>query len=53
LEKGKERKRKGEPKKSTGRDGGQSNSKQDKQTLKEKKKKEKRKKIPSSGTVEF
>jgi hypothetical protein len=29
----------GEPKKSTGRDGGQSNSKQDKQTLKEKRKK--------------
>jgi hypothetical protein len=35
----KEKEKNGEPKKSTGRDGGQSNSKQDKQTLKEKKKK--------------
>jgi hypothetical protein len=40
----------GKPKKSTGRNGGQSNSEQDKQTLKEKKEE---KKIPSSGTVEF
>jgi hypothetical protein len=40
----------GEPKKSTGRDGGHSNSKQDKQTLKEKKEE---KKIPGSGIVEF
>jgi hypothetical protein len=47
-------KKEGEPKKSTGRDGGQSNSKQDKQThLKKRKKKEKRKKILSSGRVEF
>jgi hypothetical protein len=38
-----------EPKKSTGRGGGQSNSEQDKQTLNEQNKK----KIPSSGRVEF
>jgi hypothetical protein len=38
-------------KKSTGRVGGQSNSEQDKQILKEKKKE--KKEIPSSRTVEF
>jgi hypothetical protein len=42
------KKKKAEPKKSTGRDGGKSNIEKDKKTLTEKKKK-----ISSSGTVEF
>jgi hypothetical protein len=39
-EKEREKRKNGKPKKSTGRDGGQSNINQDKQTLKERKKKE-------------
>jgi hypothetical protein len=47
----KKNKIKGEPKKSTGTDGGQSNSEQDSQTLNEREKR--KRKITGSGTVEL